>query len=87
MEAILSSEMSVHTGFTRRHIPEDGILHSHSSGYLKSYIGFIYRQNRNSHYIDWAISATKYQLLLVLKIRQDDWYVMSWKGCRRKCRG
>jgi hypothetical protein len=27
MEAILSSETSVHTRFTRRYIPEDGILH------------------------------------------------------------
>jgi hypothetical protein len=26
MEAIRSSETSVHTGTTRRHIPEDGIL-------------------------------------------------------------
>jgi hypothetical protein len=27
MEAIRSSEMSVHTRFTQRHIPQDGILH------------------------------------------------------------
>jgi hypothetical protein len=29
MEAICFSETSVHTRSTRRHIPEDGILHSH----------------------------------------------------------
>jgi hypothetical protein len=28
---------SVHTRFARRHIPEDGILHSHHCGNLKSY--------------------------------------------------
>jgi hypothetical protein len=29
MEAIRSSETSVHTRSTQRHVPEDGILHSH----------------------------------------------------------
>jgi hypothetical protein len=38
MEAIRSSEASVYfTGSTRRHIPEDGILHSHRCENLKSY--------------------------------------------------
>jgi hypothetical protein len=36
MEAILSSETSA-TRTTRRHIPEDGILHSHCRENLKSY--------------------------------------------------
>jgi hypothetical protein len=38
MEAIHSSEKSDHTKSTRRHIPEDGILHSHRRGNLNSYI-------------------------------------------------
>jgi hypothetical protein len=38
MEAIRSSETSVHTRFTRRHIPENGILHSHRCENLKSYL-------------------------------------------------
>jgi hypothetical protein len=37
MEAIRSSETSVHIRSTRRHIPEDGILHSHCRESLKSY--------------------------------------------------
>jgi hypothetical protein len=38
MEAIRSSEMSAHTRTTRRHIPEDAILHSHSRENFKSYM-------------------------------------------------
>jgi hypothetical protein len=37
MEAIRSSETSVNARSTQRHIPEDGILHSHRCGSLKSY--------------------------------------------------
>jgi hypothetical protein len=37
LEAIHSSESSDHTSSTRRHIPEDGILHSHRRENLKYY--------------------------------------------------
>jgi hypothetical protein len=37
MEAIISSETSVIPRATRRHIPENGILHSHRRGNLNSY--------------------------------------------------
>jgi hypothetical protein len=42
MEAICSSKTSVHfTGSTWRHIPDDGILHSHRCENLKSYIKLV----------------------------------------------
>jgi hypothetical protein len=38
IEAISSSETSIHTRNTRHHIPEECILHSHHRENLKSYI-------------------------------------------------
>jgi hypothetical protein len=38
MEGIRSSETSVHTKSTWRHIPEDGILHNHRRENLNSYM-------------------------------------------------
>jgi hypothetical protein len=38
MEALRSSEMSVLTRATRRHIPDDNNIHSRCHGNLKSYI-------------------------------------------------
>jgi hypothetical protein len=50
LEAIRSSETSVHTRATRRNIPEDGILHSRRRDNLKSYIalnGWTLKRRRN----------------------------------------
>jgi hypothetical protein len=47
MEAIHSSETSVHTRSTWRHIPEDGILHINRCENLKSYnLGKVYRVSK-----------------------------------------
>jgi hypothetical protein len=41
MEATRSSETPVYNKPTRRHIPEDGILHSHRRENLKSHTGCV----------------------------------------------
>jgi hypothetical protein len=51
MEAIRSSETSVHTGSTRRHIPEDATINEASS-YLHLYVS-IY----GSTALCWALAA------------------------------
>jgi hypothetical protein len=52
-----SSETSVHTRSTRRHIPEDGILHSHRHENLKSYILFLALFCRHHCCVDGPIYA------------------------------
>jgi hypothetical protein len=47
MEAIRSSETSVHTRFAQRHIPVEGILHSHRCETLKSDNANIQEFNHN----------------------------------------
>jgi hypothetical protein len=49
MEALSSSETSVRTTVTRRHIPEDGILRCHGRENLKSYISLT----------DWALQQRR----------------------------
>jgi hypothetical protein len=59
MEALLSSETSVLTRATRRHISEDGVLHSHRREILKSYIaltGLALQRRRNVSPVRYEVS-------------------------------
>jgi hypothetical protein len=70
MEVICSSEIPVLTRATRRHIPDDGILHSHRSGNLKSYI--LYNEFRYSIFLCdirtkmQHLQANKYRPILIM---------------------
>jgi hypothetical protein len=51
MEATYSSEMWVDVQrTTRRYIPEDGTLHNHRCGNLKSYLVFLYREATHRYF-------------------------------------
>jgi hypothetical protein len=66
MEEICSTETSFLTRPTRRNIPEDGILHSHSRENLKSYVALtVWAMERRSN-----MSPVKYEL--VCYIPEDD---------------
>jgi hypothetical protein len=62
IEAIRSSETSVHTKSKRRHIPDDGILHFHRRETLKSYITLLVRMHIISQYYCELFLNSVYEL-------------------------
>jgi hypothetical protein len=68
MKAIGSSETSVHTRSTQRHIQENGILHNHRCENLKSYkfIGPLYNCYNISQItiFDWTLSTSDHITLI-----------------------
>jgi hypothetical protein len=62
MEAISSSETSVHTRTTRRHIPENGILHSHRRENLKSYKIFLTQRTQHLLQINILYKSWSYHI-------------------------
>jgi hypothetical protein len=70
VEATRSSETSVHTRSTRRHIPEDGILHSHRYENFKSYSVILYIKHRVQF-------EAEIYLHILLSSGLDEWFVSS----------
>jgi hypothetical protein len=66
-QKVRSSETSVHTRSTRRHIPEDGILHSYCRENLKSYITEIVCNKTYEH--PPSLLCNRYVLIVVLVTR------------------
>jgi hypothetical protein len=55
MEATRSSELSVHTRTTRRHISEDGILHGHRCENVKFYtVNTLYSEGKVPVRVQWT---------------------------------
>jgi hypothetical protein len=85
MEAIRSTETSVHIRSTRRHIPEYGILRSHRCENLKSYTdddNLHWREFSATNYLWTSSTSVSYEWEEVL--RRQHWNVseMLHTGCR-----
>jgi hypothetical protein len=85
LEAIRSSETSVHTRTTWRHIPENGILHCHRHENLKSYTLTIKFAN-SPPCTCWGSSGQKPQDGLMTLIYQV-YYLEVVKSCVKKLGG
>jgi hypothetical protein len=82
MEEIRSSETSVHTRSTRRHIPENGIRQSHRRENLKSYIGNTHQYSRIFKKVTEVLVLlshhTSFMMLLRKQLIKGDQMPMFW---------
>jgi hypothetical protein len=68
-----SSETSVHIRSTRRHIQEDGILHSHRCEYLKSYILIYCSMLFILAYWNTELFVSKVRLIIIIRIKSNEY--------------